>query len=93
MEIDPCYFRPAEVDALVSDPVDIVAAPPRPAEVHLYRSDSHSGNFLECVRTRAKPVSDVEFGLHVQAALNMALLAYLQNKVARFDGAREQIVL
>ena len=43
----------------------------------------HWQNFIQCVRTREKPVSDVEFGLHVQAALNMAMLAFLKEKVAR----------
>ena len=53
----------------------------------------HWQNFLQCVRTREKPVSDVEFGLHVQAALNMALLSFLKEKVARFDFKKQQIVL
>lgn len=53
----------------------------------------HWKNFLECVRTRAKPVSDVEFGLKVQAALNMAMLAFLNRKVATFDAAKREIVL
>jgi predicted dehydrogenase len=54
---------------------------------------AHWENFLSCVRTRAKPVSDVEFGLHVQAALNMALLSLLKDKVAKFDLAKQEIVL
>ncbi len=54
---------------------------------------AHWRNFLQCVRTREKPVSDVEFGLHVQAALNMALLAFLKEKVARFDPEKQDIVL
>lgn len=53
----------------------------------------HWKNFLECVRTRAKPVSDVEFGLYVQAAMNMSMLSYLNKKVARFDEAKQDIVL
>jgi len=53
----------------------------------------HWQNLLKCVRSREKPVSDVEFGLHVQAALNMAMLSYLKGKVARFDVKRQQIVL
>ena len=53
----------------------------------------HWKNFLQCVRTREKPVSDVEFGLHVQAALNMALLSYLKEKVARFDFEKKRILL
>ncbi len=53
----------------------------------------HWKNFLDCVRTREKPVSDVEFGLKVQAALNMAMLAFLKGKAARFDPAKQQIVI
>jgi len=53
----------------------------------------HWQNFLACVRSRAKPVSDVEFGFHVQAAMNMAMLAYLKKKVATFDEAAQQIVI
>jgi predicted dehydrogenase len=54
---------------------------------------AHWKNFLDCVRTRERPVSDVEFGFHVQTALNMAMLSYLKRKVATFDFEREEIVL
>lgn len=54
---------------------------------------AHWKNFLHCVRTREKPVSDVEFGYHVQTALCMAMLAFLNKKVAQFDGTKEEIVL
>jgi predicted dehydrogenase len=53
----------------------------------------HWKNFLECVRTRAKPVSDLEFALKVQAAMSMSMLAFLNKKVARFDAAKREIVL
>ena len=54
---------------------------------------AHWQNFLKCVRTREKPCSDVEFGLHVQAALNMAMLSLLKDKVVKFDSAKNQIVV
>jgi len=54
---------------------------------------AHWKNFLACVRTREKPVSDVEFGYHVQTALNMAMLGFLEGKVARFDREKERVVL
>ena len=53
----------------------------------------HWQNFLECVRTRANPVSDVEFGYHVQLAMNMAMLAFLNKKVATYDTQKHDIVL
>jgi predicted dehydrogenase len=53
----------------------------------------HWKNFLQCVRTREKPVSDVEFALKVQAALNMSMLALLNRKVATFDPTAKKIIL
>jgi predicted dehydrogenase len=52
----------------------------------------HWKNFLQCVRSREKPVSDVEFGLHVQTALNMAMLSLLREKVVKFDFAKKEII-
>ncbi len=45
---------------LVSDPGDLVREPLRPDEVHLYRSESHPGNFLHCVRTRGRTICDAD---------------------------------
>jgi hypothetical protein len=56
-------------DALVSYPPDIVREPLRPDEVHLYHSESHSGNFLECVRTRNKPICDADIAQRAASAL------------------------
>ena len=53
----------------------------------------HWKNFLHCVRTREKPVSDVEFALKVQAALNMSMLAYLNKKVVQFEPTQKQILV
>jgi len=53
----------------------------------------HWQNFLHCVRTRENPASDVEFGYHVQIALNMAMLSYINKKVAQFDPIKEEIIL
>jgi predicted dehydrogenase len=53
---------------------------------------AHWKNFLQCVRTGGKPVSDVEFGFHVQTALCMAMLSWLHKKVTTFDPAKEDIV-
>ena len=53
----------------------------------------HWKNFFQCMRSRQKPVSDVEFGLHVQAALNMAMLSYLKERVAKFDPKQKRIII
>jgi predicted dehydrogenase len=53
----------------------------------------HWKNFLHCVRTREKPVSDVEFALKVQAALNMSMLSLIHRKVTTFDPATRTIIV
>lgn len=41
---------------IVSYPEAIIRDPLTPGEVHLHRETSHSGNFLDCVRTRKQPI-------------------------------------
>ncbi|HYK92339.1 MAG TPA: Gfo/Idh/MocA family oxidoreductase [Acidobacteriota bacterium] len=54
---------------------------------------AHWRNFLACVHSREKPVSDVEFGYHVQAVLCMAMQGFLKRQTAKFDAENGQIVL
>ncbi len=54
---------------------------------------AHWRNFLACVRSRGKPVSDVEFGYHVQAVLSMAMQGFLKKRVATFDPEKGEILL
>ena len=50
-------------------------------------------NFLDCVKSRQRPLSPVDIGARVQAPLNMAILSYRENKVARFDNEKQKILL
>jgi hypothetical protein len=54
---------------LISDPPDIVRAPIRPDDAHLYRAESHSGNFLECVRTRKQTICSADVAHRSASAL------------------------
>lgn len=77
-------------DDLVSDPPDIVREPLRPSEVHLYRADSHSGNFLECVRTRKKPVCDADIAHRAASALLVSGVAKQLGRAVTWDPVREE---
>jgi predicted dehydrogenase len=78
--------------------IDSITVIPRKGERQVFpfqKADTtlaHWQNFIRCVRTREKPVSDVEFGLHVQAALNMAMLSLLKDKVVKFDFSKYEIL-
>ncbi len=52
----------------------------KPDEEHLYVSNSHHGNFLECIRTRRDPVAPVEAG---HAATTLTIIGDLATRAGR----------
>jgi len=79
-------------DALISDPPEIVREPLRPEEVHLYYSPSHSGNFLECVRTRKRPICDVDIAYRAVSAVLLGGVAKQVNRTLKWDPDAVQFV-
>jgi predicted dehydrogenase len=79
-------------NALISDPPDIVREPLRPDEVHLYRSTSHSGNFLECVRTRKKTICDADIAHRAASALLLGGVAKQLQRSLKYDPKAEHFI-
>lgn len=79
-------------EALVSNPVDIVREPLRPDEVHLYRSSSHAGNFLDCVRTRKRPICDADIAHRSASALLLGGVAKQLNRTLKWDPKAERFI-
>jgi hypothetical protein len=79
-------------NAIVSHPAGIAREPLHPDEVHLYRSDSHSGNFLECVRTRKRPICDADIAHRAASALLLGGVVKQLNRALKWDPAREEFV-
>jgi hypothetical protein len=79
-------------NALVSDPPDLVREPLRPGEIHLYRSNSHSGNFLECVRTRKRTICDADIAYRAASALLLGGVAKQLKRTLKWDPAAVQFV-
>jgi predicted dehydrogenase len=77
-------------NALVSYPARIAREPLHPSEVHLYRSDSHSGNFLECVRARKRPISDADIAHRAASALLLGGVVKQLQRPLRWDPEREE---
>jgi len=77
-------------NALVSDPPDIVREPLRPNEVHLYHSESHSGNFLQCIRSRKKTICNENVAHRAASALLLGGVAKQLNRTVKWDPQLEQ---
>lgn len=77
---------------LVSNPPDLVREPLGPEEVHLYRSDSHAGNFLECIRTRGKTICDPVIAHHSANALLLGGIIKQAGTRGRWDTQIERFI-
>ena len=67
-------------------------SPTRTDELHLQRSDSHSGNWLRCIATRRRPVMDVEIGHRVTCWSHLGNIAYRLGRKLEWDPAGERFV-
>lgn len=77
-------------DDIVSDPPELLTEPPGPPQPGVYRSDSHSGNFLECVRTRARTICDIETAHRSASAVLLGGIALQLKRTLTWDPQRER---
>jgi predicted dehydrogenase len=72
-----------DCDKFSSDPPEIAQEPIGDSEIHLPVSDNHLQNWFDCIKSREKPIADVEIGHR------SAILCHLGN-VARWLGRKLQ---
>jgi hypothetical protein len=75
-----------------TEPREIMAEPIRPDEVRLYRSHNHGGDFLNCVRTRKRPVADVEIGCSSVTVCHLGNIAYWLKRPIKWDPVKGEII-
>ncbi len=61
-------------------------------DVKLYKSDNHLGDWLRCIRTRGKPVCDVEIGCRSATVCHLGNIAYELGRPLRWDPVSERFV-
>lgn len=54
--------------------------------------ETHMMNFLNCMRSRQKPVLDAHTGYRAQATISMAVQSYREGRVLFFDEASQKVV-
>lgn len=79
-------------DHIVSDPPELLTEPPGPPVPGVYRSDSHSGNFLECVRTRARTICDIETSHRSASAVLLGGIALQLKRALKWDPRQERFI-
>jgi hypothetical protein len=56
------------------------------------RTDLHTRNFIDCVRSRQRPVADIEIGHHSTTLPLLGNIAYRTGRKIRWNAEREEIV-
>jgi predicted dehydrogenase len=74
-----------------SDPA-IITSVIGPNEVHLYESTDHHGNWLECVRSRRKPIAPVEVAHRSCSACLLHHIAMKLDRRLRWDPVKERFI-
>ena len=57
--------------------------------MHLYKSGNHHNNWLECIRTRQKPICEAEIGCRSVSICHLGNLAYWLKRPLRWDPDKE----
>jgi predicted dehydrogenase len=77
---------------LESTPADIVKAPLKPDDVHLYESKDHHKDWLECIASRKLPICDVAIGHRSATVCHLGNIAIRTGRKITWDPAKEEIV-
>ena len=77
---------------LKSWPENVVIDKLSASEKPLYKSDSHHENWLECIKTRERPICDVEIGARSVTVCHLGNLAYWNHKSLKWDPKKWKFV-
>jgi myo-inositol 2-dehydrogenase/D-chiro-inositol 1-dehydrogenase len=69
-----------ETKALEASDPAILTSVIGPDEIHLYESNEHHGNWLDCIKSRKEPISPVEIG---HRACTVCLITHIAMKLKR----------
>lgn len=76
-------------NVLVSDPPELLRETPVANDSDVYYSTSHSGNFLECIRTRQKTICDAETAHRAASLLLLGGITKRLGRTLKWDPQRE----
>ena len=75
-----------------TEPPELLKEPLGPDDVHLYESNNHADNFLECVRTRRRPIADPAVIHRSVSVCHLGNIAYWLKRPLKWDPEKEEFV-
>jgi len=75
-----------------ADPPEIAKQPIKDSDVRLYKSDNHMQNWFDCMKSRKRPVADVEIGHRSTTVCHLGNIARWLGRKLRWDPKKETFV-
>ncbi len=75
-----------------TDPESIGEEPLGANDLRLYKSSNHHQDWVDCIRSRKKPICDVEIGCRSATVCHLGNLAYWHKRPLKWDPAKEQFI-
>jgi predicted dehydrogenase len=75
-----------------AEPKELLQTTIGSGDVHLYNSPGHHQDFINCMRTRQRPICDVEIGHRSVSCAHLANIAMRLGRKLQWDPEREEFV-
>ncbi len=75
---------------VTSNPAGIVKEPLKDSDLRLHRSDDHMQNWLDCIKSRERPIADVEIGHRSATVCHLGNIARFVGRKLRWDPVKEE---
>jgi hypothetical protein len=79
-------------NSIVSYPADILEQPLRPEDARVYRVTSHSGNFLDCIRTRRPTICNPETAVYTMNAILIGGISLILQRALKWDPVKAEFI-
>lgn len=77
-------------EGIAAHPASLLEGPLGPPVPGVYRSNGHSANFLDCVRTRKRPICDIESAHRAASVVVLGGIALQLKRTLRWDPQQER---
>ena len=82
----------ARGECIETDPVNLIRHPLASSDVHLYKSDNHRENWLDCMRTRKQPICPASVGYRSATLCALNAIAQRLGRPLKWDPVKEEIL-
>jgi len=82
----------ARGESIETTPANLIKRPLSNSDIHLYRSEDHHQNWLDCIRTRKQPICNAETGYRTATICALSAIAQRVGRSLKWDPTKEEII-